>query len=211
MNPPRRQVSDPIPPATTAAGEMERACARLPLIDLLARMAAREEAALTEFHRLMADRLFSMALRVLGDRESAAEALQDCLVRIWNTAGRFDPHKGDAFTWSAMILRGLCLDRLRRRRRELSGRERWENSTAPAGAESGGLEDLFFRETVSLVRRAMEALDPADRTCLETALFRPETTPEAAESLGVSPGTLKVRIHRALRRLRQLLGNEPLE
>lgn len=149
-------------------------------------MAAREESALTDFYRIMADRLFSMALRLLGSRESSAEALQDCMVRVWQNAARYDAERGDAFTWTAMILRGLCLDQLRRRQRRAAGLGRWKKGEADPnnGPPQGGLEDLFFRETINMVRNALSALDPADRSCLEVALFYPATTAEYAASLG---------------------------
>lgn len=208
--PSRRSASAPASPATAAA-EMTRACAALDLNGLIGRMASCDEAALTDFHRIMADRLFSMALRMLGDRESAAEALQDCMVRLWQNAARFDPQRGDAFTWAAMILRGVCLDQLRSRQRRQTGQARWEQSAAAAaeGPAQGGLEDLFFRETVSLVRAALTELDPADRHCLESALFHPCSTAECAAALGIATGTLKVRTHRAMQRLRRLLGADP--
>ena len=190
----------------TAAESLEDVCRRLELTALLQRMAARDEAALTTFYHIMADRLYSMALRMLGERESAAEALQDCMVRLWNSAGRYDAARGDPFSWSAMLLRGICLDRLRRRARE--DRNSRAQQAAAGEIESGGLEDLFFRETVSLVHRAMEQLDPADSECLRATLFRPESTATLAAAFGISPGAMKVRIHRAMQRLRALL--EPI-
>jgi RNA polymerase sigma-70 factor (ECF subfamily) len=206
MTMPRRRHAQSPPPAPRSAAEaMDSACRQLGLSELLLRMAARDETALTEFHAIMADRLYSMALRMLDDREAAAEVLQDAMVRLWNSATRFDPERGDGFTWSAMILRGLCLDRLRRRRRELPGAVNELTAEIPSGTP-GGMEDLFFRETITLVQRAMESLEPAERDCLRTALFHPDSTAEHAAALGLSAGALKVRIHRAMQRLRALLA-----
>jgi RNA polymerase sigma-70 factor (ECF subfamily) len=204
MMPRGRHDSTPPPAPRSAAEAMENACRQLRLESLLQRMAAREETALTEFYAIMADRLYSMALRMLEDREAAAEVLQDAMVRLWRTAARFDPARGDGFTWSAVILRGLCLDRLRRRQREKSGRAS-HRLEEPAAATAAGMEDLFFRETILLVQQAMESLDAADCDCLRAALFRPETIAEYAAALGLSTGALKVRIHRAMQRLRALL------
>lgn len=203
-----RNVSTSRPPPQSAAEALGSACRQLGLADLFRRMAAREESALTEFHALMADRLFSMALQMLGDREAAAEALQDTMVRLWNNASRFDPARGDGFTWSAMVLRGFCMDRLRRRQREKSGQAGHLTHQIANNTNTGpaGMEDLFFRETITLVQQAMEALDPAERDCLRTALFKPETTADYASALGLTTGALKVRIHRAMQRLRALLA-----
>jgi RNA polymerase sigma-70 factor, ECF subfamily len=204
----RSAPASPSAPPLTAADALEGVCRQLELAALLRRMAARDEAALTAFYHIMADRLYSMALRMLGEREAAAEALQDVMVRLWHTAERYDSARSDAFTWSAMILRGLCYDRLRRRQREERNTRAQQQRHLFDEQESGGLADLFFRETISLVQQAMEKLDPSDRDCLRAALFRPESTADYAAALGISPGTMKVRIHRAMQRLRALL--EPI-
>lgn len=205
---PTSSHAPPPPVPTTAAAELERTCEALHLAALIQRMGTRDESALTDFHRIMADRFYSMALRMLGDRESAADALQDCMVCLWRDAPRYDPRRGDAFTWSAMILRGRCLDHLRRRRRRATGLARWEQTQSALTTDSpaGGLEDLFFRETLEHVRSALRQLEPGDRECLHAALFEPGTTTECADALGLTAGTLKVRIHRAMQRLRNLLG-----
>jgi RNA polymerase sigma-70 factor, ECF subfamily len=191
-------------PASSSAEAMARACERLDLERLLQRMAAGEQQALTEFHRLMADRLYSMARRMLEDDAAAADALQDCLVRVWQAAGRFDPNLGDAFTWVAMLLRGVCLDQLRSRTRR--HRRNDIGGQLLVDAAPGELEDLFFRETIQLVRQAMAALAQGEREMLETALFSQESPTEVASRMSLTPGNLKVRTHRAMQRLRNLLA-----
>ncbi len=84
---------------------------------LLRRIADADEAALEALHRVLADRLFSMALHWLQDEGSAREALQDTFLRIWKNARNYDAARSNPFTWCCMILRGICLDTLRKRRR----------------------------------------------------------------------------------------------
>jgi RNA polymerase sigma factor (sigma-70 family) len=86
---------------------------------LISRIACADPAALAELYKAWGDRLFSMALHWLGDQGAAQEALQDCFLRIWNRAGDYSQDRGKPFAWCAMILRGLCLDRLRRRHRRI--------------------------------------------------------------------------------------------
>src|SRR5262249_60003566 len=66
---------------------------------------------LVQRHR---DRLWAVAIRTLGDREEAADALQDALLSAYRAADRF---RGDAAvtTWLHRIVDNACLDRLRRR------------------------------------------------------------------------------------------------
>ncbi len=187
---------------------MECACDQLGLDGLIRSMAGGHEPALTEFHNLMANRLHSMALHILQDHAAAADALQDCMVRVWRSAAKFDCSRSDAFAWTSMILRGICLDHLRQRRRRDGRLTRWQQEQSLAEPRRG-MEDLFFRETVGLVQQAMSSLSADERDCLESALFTPDTTATAAARMGLTTGTLKVRTHRAMQRLRSLLGTPP--
>jgi len=175
---------------------------------LLARIALRDADALAELYRLWGDRLYSMALHWLRDEGSAKEALQDCFLRVWKKAVEFDVAKSSGFSWCAMILRGLCLDALRKRKRRAAV---WHDSelgsllNVPARS---GVEDLFFRETVTKVRAALDLLDPAEAESIRLALFDPGTMEDHAKRWGIPLGTAKVRLHRAMAKLRLLLEKE---
>lgn len=173
---------------------------------LLARIGRGEQEALAELYRLWGDRLFSMALHWLRDEGAAREALQDCLLRIWKRAKTFDPVKSAPFTWSAMLLRGVCLDLLRKRRVRADLWRDWEDhAPADAAAASGGIEDLYFRETVGRVRHALARLDAEEAESVRAALFDPGTLRDHAARWGVPLGTAKTRVHRAMTRLRELM------
>ena len=173
---------------------------------LLARIARRDADALAELYRMWGDRLFSMALHWLKDEGAAKEALQDCFLRIWKKAGDFDHEKSSGFTWCAMILRGLCLDHLRKRRRRAPVWQDWESRPALEIPSRGGVEDLFFRETVTRVRSALARLDEGEAESVRAALFDPGSMQDHADRWDVPLGTAKIRIHRAMEKLRALLG-----
>lgn len=172
---------------------------------LLARIARRDDEALAELYRMWGDRLYSMALHWVGDEGAAKEALQDCLLRIWKKADDYDPEKSRSFTWCAMILRGFCLDHLRSRRRRSPVWQDWEANVALEVPARGGVEDLFFRETVTRVRSALGRLDRTELESVKAAIFDPGSLQDHAQRWCVPLGTAKIRIHRAMVRLRELL------
>ena len=172
---------------------------------LLARIARRDADALAELYRMWGDRLYSMALHWLKDEGAAKEALQDCLLRVWKKAADFDAEKSSGFTWCAMILRGLCLDFLRKRKRRAAVWLDSELGSALDVPSRGGVEDLFFRETVMRVRSALGRLDEAEAESVRVALFDPGTLQDHAQRWGIPLGTAKIRVHRAMLKLRELL------
>ncbi len=172
---------------------------------LLARIARRDAGALAELYRMWGDRLYSMALHWLKDEGAAKEALQDCFLRVWKKAADFDPEKSRGFTWCAMILRGLCLDFLRSRKRRSAVWQDWEMGSALEVPSRGGVEDLFFRETVMRVRSALARLDESEAESVRAALFDPGSMRDHASRWGIPLGTAKIRIHRAMLKLRELL------
>jgi RNA polymerase sigma-70 factor (ECF subfamily) len=178
---------------------------------LLKRIARQDPEALEELYRMWGDRLYSMAYHWIADEGAAKEVLQDCFLRIWKRAGEFDPEKSRGFTWCSMMLRGLCLDVLRRKRRRAAVWEDWGKTPALEVPDRGGVEDLFFRDTVSRVRSALEHLDESEAESIRVALFDPATLQDHAERWGVPLGTAKIRVHRAMVKLRSLLKKGGLD
>ncbi len=175
---------------------------------LLRRIAEGDESALDSLYHAIADRLYSMALHWLRDHGRAREALQDTFLRIWRKAANYDAARSSPFTWCSMILRGICLDSLRKQRRV----PRLLEDLAPdrdllsAIASHDGLGDLLFRDTVTRVSEALLTFDPEERRTLEAALFDPAPNRELAERWQIPTATVKTRIHRAMLKLRQLLA-----
>lgn len=175
---------------------------------LLGKIAEKDPSALEQLYRMWGDRLYSMALHLLRDEGAAAEALQDCFLKVWHRAGTYDAGKSGGFTWVGMILRGICLDMLRKRNRRahLAGPP-GETAALEIPDQGGGMEDLLFRDTVRRVKAALEHLTEDEAESVRTALFDPATVEHHAERWGVPVGTAKTRIFRAMEKLRHLLGS----
>ena len=180
-------------------------------VQLLWRIAEREEAALEDLCKATSDRLYSMALHWLRDEGAAREAVQDCYLRIWKKAATYDPDRSQPFTWCVMILRGLCLDHLRKARRfpqllddVVDGVDGASHFLRHA-PEQDGVADLLFHDSVSHVLTAVAALSKADQDLINSALFDPATNVQLATRWELPVGTVKTRIHRAMEKLRHLL------
>src|ERR1700754_2819265 len=91
---------------------------------LLARIGARDEDALLALYDRYYRLLFALALRVVGEPETAEEVLQDVFVRVWNASDGFDLRRGNVTAWLFGIPRSRPVDVLRSRHHRARQRER---------------------------------------------------------------------------------------
>ncbi|WP_399886647.1 RNA polymerase sigma factor SigM [Streptomyces sp. BBFR51] len=173
--------------------------------DLLARHVEGDPDAFGELVRRHRDRLWAVALRTLGDREEAADAVQDALVSAYRAAHTF---RGQAAvtTWLHRITVNACLDRARkaasRKTAPVDDTERLEQLLEPHESASAPAERN------DLHRQLLEALGtlPADqRAALVLVDMQGYPVAEAARILEVPTGTIKSRCARGRARLLPLL------
>ena len=152
--------------------------------------------ALVARHR---DRLWAVALRTLGDREEAADALQDALLSAYRAAGSY---RGDArvTTWLHRVVVNACLDRVRRRA---------VRPTVPLlELDRADPRDVVGdRETALDVEAALAALPYEQRVALVLVDVSGLPVDEVAALLGVPAGTVKSRCSRGRARLALSLGH----
>ncbi|MCF2533883.1 RNA polymerase sigma factor SigM [Yinghuangia soli] len=170
--------------------------------DLLARHAEGDPDAFAELIRRHRDRLWAVALRTLGDREEAADALQDALVSAYRAAARFEGRSA-VTTWLHRIVVNACLDRARRKASRPAvplPDDLDQRLPAPAG------EDPAVRgETRDVLLAALATLPPEQRAALVLVDMEGYSVDEAARVLDVATGTIKSRCARGRARLLPLV------
>ncbi|MFD0316123.1 RNA polymerase sigma factor SigM [Streptomyces flavalbus] len=173
--------------------------------DLLARHVKGDHEAFGELVRRHRDRLWAVALRTLGDREEAADAVQDALVSAYRAAHTFRGQSA-VTTWLHRITVNACLDRARkaasRKTSPVDDTERLEQLLEPHESASAPAERN------DLHRQLLAALGtlPADqRAALVLVDMQGYPVAEAARVLDVPVGTVKSRCARGRARLLPLL------
>ncbi len=196
-------------------------------VELVRRLAAGSEDALADLYDRHAEAVYAAACRLLGDRQTAEEVVQETFLALWNRAELYDPSVGSLTAWLLTIARNRSVDRLRAAGRrpkavpfsaahpdddsELAALERIVSSgTVLGGADLGvGPEaELDARETRDAIRAALAAMPEAERQVIVLAYAEDLSQSEIANQLGWPLGTVKTRTRRALRHLRQALGGE---
>jgi RNA polymerase sigma-70 factor (ECF subfamily) len=149
--------------------------------------------------------LFSTALNVLGNPEAAEDVLQEVFVAIWEKAPLYDSIRGKPLTWAVTLTRHKAIDRLRSQRRKGVLHDRIEQETKILEEHQTSLDEVDAAEMSKLVREAVSRLPPGQREAIELAFFSGLTQAQIAASVRQPLGTVKARIRRGMKKLREML------
>jgi RNA polymerase sigma-70 factor (ECF subfamily) len=162
--------------------------------------AARDESlrALFDGH---ARALLTYALRLTGgDRGRAEDIVQETLLRAWRNLDRLDGDSRPMRPWLFTVAQHLAVDTRRARR------ARPHEVGDAALASVAGLDQMDGTLDRILVTDALESLSAEHRGVIVETYYRGRTVAEAADVLGIPPGTVKSRCHYALRALKLALA-----
>lgn len=149
------------------------------------------------------DAAFRAAYLVLRDADDAADAAQEALVRAHRGIRSFKP--GRQFRpWLLRIAVNQALNMRKSRQRRTAAAERLAAAAPPR--EISIEESVMDRERARALWSALESLREDERMVLYLRYFLEMPERELAEYLGCAPGTVKSRLHRALRRLRDVIA-----
>ncbi len=156
-----------------------------------------------------ADAAFSLAYRICGRRAVAEDIVQDALLAVWRSGGRYDRTRGSVRTWTLGIVHNRAVDALRRsgvhERRRASDEGIEETLEADERTDTQAIENSTSLE----IRGAIGELPSEQRRVIELAYFGGFTHAEIASMLDAPIGTVKGRMRLGLHKLRdQLQGWE---
>jgi len=190
----RAVPSDPAPPDDSASDA-----------ELLARVAERDRTAFETLYSRYVRSVFGLALRRLGDRGHAEDAVQEAFTAIWRSASTYRPERGAAGGCVYTVARNAIVDRLRRNGLALDAELPELASGEPGPAQQAEDSDIAWR-----VHRALEELQPREREVIELAYWSGMSQSEVAEYLHLPLGTVKTRTRSGLARLASVLEGELL-
>jgi RNA polymerase sigma-70 factor (ECF subfamily) len=170
--------------------------------DLLQRVAGRDAVAFEELYHRYARSVFGLALRRLGDRMRAEDAVQETFAAVWRSARTYRPERGAGAPWLYAVARNAIVDR-GRTRAEPPG----EVPDLPS-AEPDPHDRAEAAYTTWRVHRALEELPMSERDVIELAYYGGLSQSEVADFLGIPLGTVKTRTRAGLGRLADLLEGE---
>lgn len=176
----------------------------------MARVAGGDTSAVALLYDRYGHAVYSLCLRIVRDAGGAEELTQEVFVRLWRSAGTFEPTRGRASTWLLRIAHNLALNEIRRRqsRPVMAADADWEQEAArisdPA-ADADPAVSVWLRERASAIQAALRQLPEAQRVALQLAFYGGMSQAEIAAAIGDPLGTVKSRIRVGMQHLRELL------
>jgi RNA polymerase sigma-70 factor (ECF subfamily) len=157
-------------------------------------------------------RVYRLALSYLRDPEEALEVTQETFVKAYQHAGRWDG-RAEVGAWITRVAVNQSIDRYRRLRRRRAAEEPLGDTPTDQDARfSGSLpspeREVMGRELGERIGSALRALPEQQRAIVVLRHYQDLSLEEIASTLGLSLGTVKSSLHRAVHRLRERL--EPL-
>ena len=170
--------------------------------ELIEQIGGGDRDAFEELYRRYNRPVLGLALRRLGDRGRAEDALQDAFAAVWRSARSYDPARGAGGAWLYTVARNAIVDGFRRRPEPVAELPE-QRDAADGPPEQAEASWLSWR-----VHRAIESLPQHERAVLELAYWGGLSQREVAEFLDIPLGTVKTRTRSALARLADELDGE---
>ena len=174
-------------------------------VGLVQSIAAGDQGALHALYERTHRIVFTLAVRITNNRETAEEVTLDVFHDVWRRASTYDAANGTVVGWIMNQARSRAIDRLRLELRKKRVNPDPDDPLS-ATAANDPHETLERQELGSVLRNALTALTPQERLVIETAFFSELTYAEVAARLNQPLGTVKTRIRSGLGKLREALA-----
>jgi RNA polymerase sigma-70 factor, ECF subfamily len=170
--------------------------------ELIQRTGAGDHLAFDKLYRRYSRPVFGLALRRLGDRGRAEDAVQETFVSIWRSARTYKPERGPGAPWVYGVARNAIVDRSRARNEPPAEAP---DEPSPEGGPDERAEQAW---TQWRVHTALERLPEREREVIALAYWSDLSQSEVAATLGIPLGTVKTRTRSALLHLAEILEEE---
>ena len=144
---------------------------------------------------------YSLAYRLMGEKQEAEDVVQEAFVKVWRSAGGYRVGRGNVRTWILSIVHNRGIDQIRSHASRRRTQDKVEAS-APTSEPSEAFSETWKNSQREQVREALNTLPQEQLKILELAYFSGYTHVEIADRLDLPLGTVKGRMRLGLRKIR---------
>lgn len=150
------------------------------------------------------DLVYTLSLRMLGNREDAEEVSQDVFIKVFTALNTF---KGDSklSTWMYRIAYNACLDRIKKNKKQRVHVEVEQVRKVALMEMENALDKMVQEERTMLINACLAKLPPEDAAIISLFYFEERSLLEMEKILDLSANTIKVRLFRARKKLATIM------
>ena len=150
------------------------------------------------------DLVFTLALRMLKNREEAEEVSQDTFIKTYRSLHKF---KGDSkfSTWIYKVAYNSCLDQIKKNKKHLNNVEINEFTKHQVKTMDNAFDALVEEERNQLIQDCLQLLPSDDSFLLTLYYFEEQSLDEIANIVGLTANNVKVKIFRSRKKLAHIL------
>jgi RNA polymerase sigma-70 factor, ECF subfamily len=172
--------------------------------DLISLVRERDAHAFATLYDRHARAAYSLAYRMMGERQAAEDLVQDTFLKLWRGASTYRPERGNVRSWLLAIVHNQAIDQIRSSASRRRVQEKVEAS-APRVQPSEAFAESWRNAQRDQIREALRSLPAEQLRVLELAYCGGYKHVEIAELLGLPLGTVKGRMRLGLKKMRGLL------
>ena len=177
--------------------------------DLLSLVEANDPQAFATLYDRHSRAAYSLAYRMMGERQAAEDLVQDAFLKVWRNAGSYRAERGSVRTWLLTIVHNHGIDQLR----SLASRRRTQEkieASAPRSQPSEAFAQSWANSQREQVREVLKTLPSEQLKILELAYFSGYTHVEIAKLLDLPLGTVKSRMRLGLKKMKEYFDSQDM-
>ena len=174
------------------------------LVWLMAAVAKGDQLAFERLYEATRAKLFGVVLRILRRQDLAEEVIQEAYVKIWNSAGQFNPALSSPITWMVSVARNRAIDVVRKR-----GEASIEEEPSAMDVAADSPDPLARREMTEELKRLLECigrLEPDRQKLILLAYYNGWSREQLAAKFETPVNTIKTWLRRGMIEVRECLG-----
>src|SRR5215218_3600819 len=177
--------------------------------DLISLVEAADAEAFATLYDRHSHAAFSLAYRMMGERQASEDLAQDAFLKVWRSASSYRAERGSVRTWILSIVHNHGIDQIRS---QASRRRRQEEieASAPRSQPSEAFAETWRNSQREQIREALNTLPPEQLKILELAYFSGYTHVQISELVDVPLGTIKGRMRLGLKKMRDYFDHPKL-
>jgi RNA polymerase sigma-70 factor (ECF subfamily) len=169
--------------------------------DLISLVEAADAEAFATLYDRHSRAAFSLAYRMMGERQASEDLMQDAFLKVWRSAKSYRAERGSVRTWILSIVHNRGIDQIRSQASRRRTQDKIEAS-APRSQPSEAFAETLRNSQRDQVREALDTLPPEQLKILELAYFSGYTHVEISDLLRLPLGTVKGRMRLGLKKIR---------